>query len=477
MSEKVRLWRVSGYVYGLCVVAVAAMVSWATFSGIPTKLDALLACLVLTMICAVSYRFPALVFGRGTALMVDVAYLAALILLGPFLAVIVASPSFFYRDKLRAGFVASYHALALLLAGCVFSLFSEPLLLSGSFDSGFVYGAILACLVFYSLEIAATVTLLRLKYGDSPFRTLREIYLPLLPADLAVIVATLGVSFSLSVYGPAAPLALFSGTAASFGLVYFAQERRKELRAIKAENEELKEKHDRLEGELLSSNLELANRFVESLGRKDGYTARHAAASAVYAADVARELALESTTTEKLRVAALLQDVGLISVPEEVLLTPPEKLNSVGRMYLEEHAAHGERIVSAAPGYEEASKWVRWHHERVDGTGYPDKLRGEWIPLEAKILAAASTYAALILDGPGSAGLSAQEARRKLVGEIGEALDGGVVRALLRALDTEDERYATAADDRFSRTSAVAAPGEVRGGAESRLAADDTNQG
>ena len=477
MSEKVRLWRVSGYIYVLCIAAAAAMVSWVAFSGVPTKLDALLACLVLTMTCAVSYRFPALVFGRGTALMVDAAYLTALILFGPFLAVIVASPSFFYRDRLRAGFVTSYHTLALLAAGYVFGLFSDPLLLSGTFDSGFVSGAILACLVFYSLEVAANSTLMHLKYGDSPLHTLRETYLPLLPADLVVIAAVLGVSFSLAVYGPAAPLALFFGTAVSFSLVHFAQERRKELRSLRAENEELKERYERVEGALLSSNLELAGRFVESLGRKDGYTARHAAASAVYAADVAREFALEPATAEKLRVAALLQDAGLVSVPEEVLLTPPEKLNSVGRMSLEEHPAYGERILSAAPGYEEPSKWVRWHHERVDGTGYPDKLRGEWIPVEAKILAVASEYAALTLDGPGSAGLSTQEARRRLVGGIGRSLDSGVVRALLRVLDTEDERYATAADARFSRPSTVVAPEEHKSGGEGWPTLADASQG
>jgi len=152
----------------------------------------------------------------------------------------------------------------------------------------------------------------------------------------------------------------------------------------------------------------------------------------------------------KLRLAALLMDVGLASVPDEVLLTPPEKLNSVGRMHLREHPARSERVLSAAVGFEEAAKWVRWHHERPDGTGYPDRLRGEWIPLEAKILAACHTYASLVLDGPHSPGLSASEARRRLVGMAGGGLDGEAVRVLLRVLDGEDASYAATSDGRFA---------------------------
>ncbi len=451
------------------MLAAASLAGWVYLVGLSFGWLALGAAGVLTSVSLLSRRFP-MRSGGITVDVADVATLTALALFGPMWALLVAIPATFYRDRLRTLFVSSVDTLKVLAAGWAFSAFSTPLMSSSRFDARFVYGVLVAALVYYVADTLMNSALLRLKYGTPLVRTFEESFLPLVPANSVVILTVLGTSYATVAFGPAAAIVLFSGAAGALTLLYLLHDRQSRLEAAE-------DRATRLEGELLSSNLELANRFVESLGRKDGYTARHAAASAVYAANVARELALESTTTEKLRVAALLQDVGLISVPEEVLLTPPEKLNSVGRMHLEEHAGHGERILSAAPGYEEASKWVRWHHERVDGTGYPDKLRGEWIPLEAKILAAASTYAALILDGPGSAGLSAQEARRRLVGEIGEALDSGVVRALLRALDTEDERYATAADDRFSRTSAVAAPREVWGGAESRLAAVDTNQG
>lgn len=219
-----------------------------------------------------------------------------------------------------------------------------------------------------------------------------------------------------------------------------------------------------------------ATGLVEQLGRRDGRSALLAAASAVYAADLAAELGLGEGKASELRVAALLQDVGLASVPDEILLTPEGKLNSLGRARLREHPVDSERVVAMAAGFEEVARWVRWHHERVDGTGYPDRLRGEWLPVEAKILSCASTYASLVLDGPSRAALTPEDARNRLVGEIGKALDGAAVRALLRALDAEDEAYAVAADARF-RFPGAGSPGvphsSHRAPAHERWAADE----
>jgi HD-GYP domain-containing protein (c-di-GMP phosphodiesterase class II) len=143
-------------------------------------------------------------------------------------------------------------------------------------------------------------------------------------------------------------------------------------------------------------------------------------------------------------------DVGLLWVPDDVLLVPEERLNSLGRRHLEEHSIAGEEVLSGLPGLGEAARWVRWHHERPDGTGYPDRLKGAWTPQEARILAVSSLYASLVLDGPSSPALLPDEARRVLISEIGKAADENVARALLRLLDTEDDAYASASDERFA---------------------------
>ena len=477
MSEQTRRWAVRGYIYALTAASALCLAGWLYLFGLPSGRVVFGTAAVLALVCAVSRRFP-VSFGRATVELVDVAVLTALVLLGPVWALVVAAPSVFYRDRLRTAFVGAYYVLSLLAAGYVLQLLSGPLLSTSGFASGstlgftpgftpgsvpgstlgasvgfgasFVYGAVAACATFYALEALANSVLMLLKYEEPLLLTFRESYLPLAPADAAVVSATLGVSYALSTFGPVAPPILFSGAAAASVLLHFARKRLDRLGELQSDKARLQERTAVLEEGLLSSHLEFAARLVGKLGRRDGRLAELAAATAVYAADVATELGLEPARTEKLRLAALLQDVGLVSAPDEVLLTPPEKLNSVGQMHLREHTVDGEHLLSAAPGFEEAARWVRWHHEREDGTGYPDKLRGEWIPLEAKILAVCGAYAALILDGPSSPGLSPLEARRELVELSGKSLDETVVRTLLRLFDAEGENYAAAADERFA---------------------------
>jgi HD-GYP domain-containing protein (c-di-GMP phosphodiesterase class II) len=226
------------------------------------------------------------------------------------------------------------------------------------------------------------------------------------------------------------------------------RENRKRALRLASENAALKEA-------LAADGLAFASRLVAASDLRDGRCAAHAAAASVYAGDTARELGLGEGRAEEVRLAALLIDVGHLFVPDEVLLTPQEKLNSLGRARLEGHPVKGEEILQTVPGLPaEAARWVRWHHERADGTGYPDRLRGNWIPQEARILAVASHYASLILDGPHAPALTPSGARREMVAGIGGAFDGDVVAALLRVLDTEDAPYASASDDRFTFRSA-----------------------
>ena len=147
-------------------------------------------------------------------------------------------------------------------------------------------------------------------------------------------------------------------------------------------------------------------------------------------------------------MAGLLHNIGFFGLPEDLLLATG-RLNSIARSRLAEHPARGERALAAVPEFEEMARWVRWHHERPDGRGYPDKLRGSWIPLEAKILAVAQAYAAMVLDQPRRPGVGPAEARARLSAGIGTEFDGVVVRAFLRILDTESEGYRMADDHRF----------------------------
>ena len=469
-EDERRLRRTRIYVGGLCGLAPAALVGWVFFFGVPFGWVAVGAAAVLASVCAAFRRFPVRL-GDATVEVVEIPVLTALVLAGPLWALLVAVPSMLYRDRLRTAFTAATHTLAFLAAGLAYSSFAEPLLFSTGAQPRLLEGVLAAGLAFHALDDLLGMGILRVKRGTPLSESLRGTMLPAVPADLAAVLTVLCAAWTFSIHGPVAPLALFAGAGVAVALLHVAREHRVRVETLEAKNEELEVE---LRG-ALGSPLAFASRLVEAVASRDGYTARLSSAAAVYAADVARELRLEPARVEKLRTAALLMDVGLSSVPDEALLSSPRKLNSVGQMHLREHPIRGERVLSAAAGFAEAAKWVRWHHEREDGTGYPDRLRGEWIPLEAKVLAACETYASLVLDGPHSPGLAPHEARRELVGMAGVGLDQHVVRALLRVLDAEDRNYAAAADARFAFPDAP--PGLAEAGGPDRLGPTGTTDG
>lgn len=439
------------YVIGVSALALIALAAWAYFFSFSLSRTAFAASCILAIVCVISRRFPvSLNIGKAEFEATHVAILTALLLGGPLCGLLVAIPSMLYRERLRTLFCAATYVLEILAAAYVLEMFSKPLLFGPQFDVSFIYGAVGAGLALCSLDATISPVLVQIKYGTPLPQLFREMILPPIPSDLAAIIAAAGTAYATIAFGPAAALVLFCGAAMALVSLHLVKRWRDRLREL---NERIETLEREKEG-VLSSPLTFATRLLESLGARDGYTARHAAASAVYAADIAENLRLDPATVEKVRISALLQNVGLASAPDEVLLKPKEKLNPLGRMRVEEHARQSERILSGIPGFEEAARWVRWHHERMDGTGYPDRLRGEWIPLEARILAVAEHYASLILDGPASPGLSPIEARRRMVSLAGAGLDHMVVRVLLMLLDTNDENYATASDNRFAFSSA-----------------------
>ena len=288
---------------------------------------------------------------------------------------------------------------------------------------------------------ALNMGLMKVKYRQRLEETWNELVQPYLLAH-AISVLTVGVGVLVMLtYGPIAALVVVAGSIGSQVLVYRSREQVEE-------NRELRGRIGSLEEALATSNNTFGTMIIQDLGRRDGYTHRHAAATAVYAADLARELKLDETRAEQLRMAGLLHNIGLFGLPEELLLATG-KLNSIAQSLLAEHPARGEEALSAIPEFGEMATWVRWHHERPDGRGYPDKLRSPWMPLEAKILAVAQAYAALVLDQPSRPGVGFAEAREKLGAGIDTEFDGVVVRALLRILETESEGYRMADDHRF----------------------------
>src|SRR5712692_8286576 len=171
-----------------------------------------------------------------------------------------------------------------------------------------------------------------------------------------------------------------------------------------------------------------------SLGAKadefEHYPNPHAARIAVIADQVARSFNLGGRDRFSLRVAALAHDLGEVAMAREYIHRS-ERLSDEERIDLARHPIIGEREAAGAGADRGAQLLVRWHHESWNGSGYPDGLRFEQIPLGARILRVADAYAALTDARPFRAALSEKQAREHLLEWAGLEFDPRVVRALL----------------------------------------------
>src|SRR5207247_5180745 len=169
-------------------------------------------------------------------------------------------------------------------------------------------------------------------------------------------------------------------SAAPFAVPAFAAQRRRLLyRKQRQDTEALGVANARLE----RANLSFATALVASLDARDRCTAGHSAAVAIYARDIAKRMALPEREQELVHLCGLVHDVGKIGLSAG-LLEKPGALSLEERRQMEQHPAIGERILRNVEDYAEIAAVVRHHHERVDGNGYPDQLRGDEIPQLAR---------------------------------------------------------------------------------------------
>lgn len=130
--------------------------------------------------------------------------------------------------------------------------------------------------------------------------------------------------------------------------------------------------------------------LCHSLEGRDPYTAGHGERVAHYAEAIARHLLGWDADPDRFRLACVLHDLGKIGVPDEIL-HKPGRLTDEEYAQMKLHAALGGEIIGSVEGYGEAALWVRHHHERWDGRGYPDGLAGSAIPLPARVICVADT--------------------------------------------------------------------------------------
>jgi putative nucleotidyltransferase with HDIG domain len=216
---------------------------------------------------------------------------------------------------------------------------------------------------------------------------------------------------------------------------------------------------------LESANLSFATALVATLDARDRYTAGHSTAVAIYARDIAKRMGLSEPEQELVHLCGLVHDVGKIGLPAG-LLEKPGALTLEERREMERHSEIGEEILRNVADYDEIAEVVRSHHERVDGTGYPDELRGQQIPILARIIAVADAYNAMTSDRPYRDAMPSRVARLRLAQAVESQFDTSVVAAFEAILATATEDYRLGLADGFNTPVVTAA----HRGAEARAA-------
>ena len=177
--------------------------------------------------------------------------------------------------------------------------------------------------------------------------------------------------------------------------------------------------------------------LAETLDLRDAGTARHSRTVGAFAKRTAMTLGLAEDRVDRIHAAGVLHDLGKLGIADAILYKPGPLDNGEWKEIMR-HPEIGARILEHA-GLSDIAGWVRAHHERLDGRGYPKGISGHEIPLEARILAVADAYEAMVADRPYRAGMPAGSACEELLRCSGTQFDPAIVDAFLAALERGEE--------------------------------------
>ncbi len=177
--------------------------------------------------------------------------------------------------------------------------------------------------------------------------------------------------------------------------------------------------------------LSMVRYLVSAIDAKDHYTRGHSKRTSKLVARIAMEMGLGPSEVQNIRLAGLLHDIGKIEIPESILLYDG-KLTDAQYDILKKHVTYGLNIINGCRQLIEIVPVVRHHHERYDGRGYPDGLKGDAIPLGARIITVADSYDAMRSKRPFKCPMDKQSCVQELQRCSGTQFDPNVIHAFLR---------------------------------------------
>jgi len=294
-----------------------------------------------------------------------------------------------------------------------------------------VLGAVIVLLV---LNFALFALDRRVTQGRSLPRLVRELFLPLLPGELAVgVVATILMlayqSVGLPILVAAIPVLLI-------------------FRYLTVALVRSEDRADQLEArsiQLVGLQLGVLRTLVRALNSRDKTIGQHAGAVARYAKSLAIEVGCDEAEQEVVHTASLLHDIGKFAWPDRILHADVVKEEDLATV--KDHPQEGAILVGALDGYGEVADTILYHHERIDGGGYPAGLIGKEIPLPSRILAICSTYDTMTTSQTYRSPMPPQEAITELRNAAGHGqFDAELVESFVLVLEREGPTFGRETD-------------------------------
>lgn len=178
--------------------------------------------------------------------------------------------------------------------------------------------------------------------------------------------------------------------------------------------------------------------IAQALDAKDKYTHGHSMRVTLYSLALAKAMKLPDDLLEEIETTGLLHDIGKIAIPEKILLKPG-KLTCEEYEVIKTHPELGEKLVHGIEKLKLISNWLKSHHERFDGKGYPDGLLGEEIPISSRIIAIADTYDAMTSNRAYRNALSHEEAIAEIIKCSGSQFDPKLAALFVNIKDEIEE--------------------------------------
>jgi putative nucleotidyltransferase with HDIG domain len=273
-----------------------------------------------------------------------------------------------------------------------------------------------------TLNFVMVASCLQVLTGIRLRETFRTVFLPVLPSEFAIGLLTAGVAYTFATIGV--------GAVGLLAVVLFIFQYL--VRTVVQAHERGEELRQRT-NQLASLQVGLLSTVLQTLSMRDAMTARHSAAVARYARQVAAMMGLSEHEQDLIHTAGLLHDIGKFILPDSVLFAD-RKLTDDEWELIKLHPEQGAKLVERIEGYGPVAEIVMHHHERFSGGGYPAAIAGEEIPLGSRIISVADTYDVMTSRDSYRRPVSSEAALAELRRVAGTQLDPQVVEVFERMI-------------------------------------------